>query len=158
MTVKIDLVFDLTPQIKAQVHSALRRIVHTIAPSILYTAIDSMSGPKRGRVYKRGNITHVASAPGEPPARDTGNLASSGYLEEVDDLTMRVGFTASYAAILEGTLLQSPYISGGFYDLTEALGVWAAPSARGVLPRPFLRPAVEAHREAFEAQVKAVLP
>lgn len=27
-----------------------------------------------GRVYKRGNVRHTASAPGQPPAPDTGNL------------------------------------------------------------------------------------
>jgi len=35
------------------------------------------SRPKSGRVYKRARGTHQASAPGEPPASDTGKLAAS---------------------------------------------------------------------------------
>ena len=35
--------------------------------------------PKTGKIYKRGNISHQASAPGEAPATDTGTLASSIY-------------------------------------------------------------------------------
>jgi HK97 gp10 family phage protein len=30
-----------------------------------------------GRVYKRGKIVHIASAPGQPPAIDTGTLRAS---------------------------------------------------------------------------------
>lgn len=32
------------------------------------------NSPATGRTYTRGKITHRASAPGEPPAPDTGNL------------------------------------------------------------------------------------
>ena len=35
------------------------------------------TGPRTGRIYTRGAITHQASAPGEPPATDTGGLVSS---------------------------------------------------------------------------------
>lgn len=34
-------------------------------------------GPKTGRIYVRGNITHRASAPGQAPATDTGRLINS---------------------------------------------------------------------------------
>lgn len=32
------------------------------------------NSPATGREYKRGSVTHRASAPGEPPAPDTGDL------------------------------------------------------------------------------------
>jgi hypothetical protein len=35
------------------------------------------NSPKTGRVYRRGRKTHRASAPGEPPAVDTGDLVKS---------------------------------------------------------------------------------
>jgi HK97 gp10 family phage protein len=35
------------------------------------------TGGKSGVVYKRRSVTHRASAPGEPPATDTGKLVSS---------------------------------------------------------------------------------
>jgi hypothetical protein len=33
-----------------------------------------VTGPKTGRVYKRRSVIHRASAPGQTPASDTGNL------------------------------------------------------------------------------------
>lgn len=35
-------------------------------------AVQVLSQPGHGRTYKRGEIVHRASAPGEPPAADTG--------------------------------------------------------------------------------------
>lgn len=40
-------------------------------------ARQSIGGKGSGRAYKRGKKIHKASAPGRPPARDTGTLASS---------------------------------------------------------------------------------
>jgi len=36
-----------------------------------------VSPPKTGRIYTRRGVKHQASAPGEPPASDTGDLAMS---------------------------------------------------------------------------------
>lgn len=36
-----------------------------------------ISGPRTGRLYKRGRRSHRASAPGEPPTVDFGNLRRS---------------------------------------------------------------------------------
>lgn len=35
-----------------------------------------IKGPKTGKTYMRGKVKHQASAPGEPPASDTGTLVS----------------------------------------------------------------------------------
>ena len=40
-------------------------------------ARQSIGGKGSGRKYRRGKKWHTASAPGQPPARDTGVLASS---------------------------------------------------------------------------------
>lgn len=61
----------------------------------------SMSGPKRGRAYKRKGVVHIASAPGEAPAIDTGNLANSIQARMVDDLTGEVDVAADYGPALE---------------------------------------------------------
>ncbi|RWB66573.1 HK97-gp10 family putative phage morphogenesis protein [Mesorhizobium sp.] len=37
--------------------------------------------PKSGKIYERRGVTHQASAPGEPPASDTGRLVQSGHAE-----------------------------------------------------------------------------
>lgn len=64
------------------------------------------SGPKTGRVYRRGkgknlSATHQASAPGQPPATDSGTLVSSIYFEQENPLVATIGSRLAYAAYLE---------------------------------------------------------
>lgn len=60
-----------------------------------------LSQPGSGRHYRRGKgVVHIASAPGEPPAPDTGILRESVHSGVVDE-EMRVGVRAPYAAALE---------------------------------------------------------
>ncbi len=40
-------------------------------------AVQVLSQPGHGRTYKRGTVVHRASAPGEPPAPDTGTARRS---------------------------------------------------------------------------------
>lgn len=91
-----------------------------------------MNPPKSGRIYRRGNVAHQASAPGEAPATDTGNLVNSAYTKKLADADYETGFTAEYAAALE---FGTPKIE----------------------PRPYLRPAVEAVRKAFIAAIKRIV-
>lgn len=93
-----------------------------------------MNPPKSGRIYRRGNVAHQASAPGEAPATDTGNLVNSAYTKKLGQADYETGFTAEYAAHLE----------------------FGAPNAH-IEPRPYLRPAVEAVRKAFIAAIKRIV-
>jgi len=90
---------------------------------------EQMAGPKTGRIYRRSAITradspllpkglrrhttekgntrvtvgyriHQASAPGEAPAIDLGQLLNSSVVT-VDGMSARVAWTAEYAADLE---------------------------------------------------------
>src|SRR5262249_11828046 len=61
----------------------------------------SMSGPKRGRIYKRGRKTHQASAPGEAPAIDFGGLVNSISVASESELQQVVGTNQEQAALLE---------------------------------------------------------
>lgn len=77
-----------------------------------------LNGEKTGRVYRRGNVEHQASAPGEAPASDTGTLV--GRIETSYDeanLSAQVAARTAYAEPLE-------------------LGT------QKMEPRPFLRPAL----------------
>ncbi|WP_395623421.1 HK97-gp10 family putative phage morphogenesis protein [Sphingomonas daechungensis] len=80
-----------------------------------------LSGPKTGKVY--GN--HQASAPGEPPASDTGRLVSSIRWEFTGSrLAIRVIAGTEYAAYLEfGTsiMLPRPFLRRAILE-TEAQG------------------------------------
>lgn len=71
-----------------------------------------------GRRYPRGKKTHQASAPGEPPAVDTGQLRASIRREKAGLFTWRVGTGLEHAPHLE-------------YGTSK------------MAPRPFMRPALE---------------
>lgn len=66
-------------------------------------------GPATGRVYKRGGITHQASALGQYPASDTGRLASSVQIEGIGKPIVSVGTALQYGRFLEfGTVNMAP--------------------------------------------------
>lgn len=57
---------------------------------------------KHGRIYRRRGIEHQASAPGEPPASDTGNLVNNRRIDLIPArLAARLTFSAEYAAYLQ---------------------------------------------------------
>jgi phage gpG-like protein len=107
----------------------LQKLVENTAVRVQRTAVTSIQrGPKTGRVYKRGGVTHRASAPGQPPATDTGDLASS--VARVDgELVAAVGTALGYGRDLEFGTSQ-------------------------MAARPWLLPALEASRAHFEGGLK----
>lgn len=82
---------------------------------------------KTGRVYARRGLEHQASAPGEPPASDTGVLVRSirSDFSRLDDNVGRVVVGAAYG----------PHLEYGTQTME---------------PRPFLRPAVANQRANVE--------
>lgn len=60
-------------------------------------------GPKTGRTYKRGNVLHQSSAPGQYPASDKGILAGSvrKELPAIGNMVGRVGTNTFYGPMLE---------------------------------------------------------
>lgn len=79
--------------------------------------LETLSRPGTGRRYGR----HVASAPGQAPAVDQGQLRQSITALKVEPFRWRVGTNVEYALYLEF-------------------------GSQRVAPRPFIRPAVEAVR------------
>jgi hypothetical protein len=76
-------------------------------------AIETLSQPGHGRTYKRGEIVHRASAPGEPPATDTGTARRTvGW---VTDGALRWRFGAGSIVLL-----------------------WLERGTRFILPRPWI--------------------
>ncbi len=108
------------------------QIVGKIAYAIEAQAKRSMQGTKSGRVYKRGEREHQASAPGEPPAIDMGALVNSIYVGKPGPGTRDVGATMEYASYLEfGTSRMAA--------------------------RPWLIPAVESQRDAWNTAWRELL-
>jgi hypothetical protein len=66
-------------------------------------------GPKTGRVYTRNGIRHQASAPGQAPATDQGDLALQTLFRTVSPLAIEVFNTMPKAVWLEyGTTRMAP--------------------------------------------------
>lgn len=86
---------------------------HAVRPALADTGIEivnevrqSMASTRRdsSRMYRRGRKIHVASAPGSPPAPDTGRLTSSyGFRlsRGAKQWHLDVGTNVAYAAHLE---------------------------------------------------------
>ena len=88
--------------------------------------------PGSGEVYTRGSRSHRASAPGQPPAIDTGNLINSIEVGDVTPTQATLGVGAEYAEYLEfGT------------SRMEA--------------RPFLRPAMDENEDEIIAAVRGTV-
>jgi hypothetical protein len=88
------------------------------------------SRPKSGRVYKRPSGTHQASAPGEPPANDTGKLAAS--------IVARSTGREGAEVVADGELAH-----------TMEFGT----TGGKVAPRPFMVPAAQNSRDAVRDAV-----
>ena len=79
------------------------RAVDAATQIVRTAAVDMIQrSPKTGETYRRGNITHRASAPGEPPATDTGFLVSQIFAKvDADKLGGQVESRAPYSRFLE---------------------------------------------------------
>lgn len=82
-----------------------------------------LSGPKSGKTYKRRGISHQASAPGEPPASDTGRLVQGIVVQPAPEaFAYDVKSLADYAGFLEyGTSRMSarPYLEPSAHEQAD---------------------------------------
>lgn len=124
--------------ILAQVRAAAMRGVVRGTEGVVEEATSLiMDGQKTGRVYRRGGVTHQASAPGEAPASDSGRLVQSGRTEyDRKELSGTANWSTAYAAALEF-------------------------GSENIEPRPYARPALANRKDEIEAdiasEIKAVL-
>lgn len=146
----------------------------------------TLNMPGRGRVYKSRGITsrfarkgtkararqeHRASAPGDPPAKDTAFLQVSVGIFPEGDASLRVGPTAEYAAALEfGTMgggqkrsvrfRRGPQVNRkalaatlrrkGAYSLARSVIARGGSGGR-IAPRPYMGRSLEAARPRMVA-------
>jgi hypothetical protein len=100
MSSKIVLKINRIPRIRAELRPAVSAILERGAYAIERRTKENMAKPKHGRVYRRGSVMHVASAPGEPPAIDTGTLANSIRTVQLNPLRYAVQASTIYAELL----------------------------------------------------------
>lgn len=131
--------------VQARIVERLKRNIDKAAIHVQRSIKDVLSSPGSGKLYRRseGKKTgrnlrakgwHRASAPGEAPAADTGELRRRTQVDltEIDDLRAYVGTKVPYAAALE----------------------FGAPG-RGLAPRPYMRVGMELARERAEEIVRS---
>lgn len=126
MTVRLD-----EAAIIERVRSAAMRGVYKGVSLVRNEAISLiLDTPKTGRIYRRGDEEHQASAPGEAPASDTGTLVG------------RIRVDRSREAELIGIVRAST-------DYAKALE-YGTPRME---PRPFMRPALANKKQEIEAVI-----
>lgn len=154
LTIEDDRLKTLGPK----THRLLGLVVRAAAENIRRNAVESIhDGPKTGRIYELGEsevsfVTkagqsvaftarkgqesqlHQASAPGEAPANETGNLAGSIQTKHGENLSSEVTVGAASGAALE-------------FGTTDGK----------LAPRPFIGPAVESERPYFYQAAESVL-
>lgn len=146
-TVRVTLDVTKLNMIATHTRVGFDQVVGSIATEIANAAKTSMRGAKHGRAYAKGVSKwrrvkgqkvaaairlHRASAPGEAPAIDTGNLVNSIEAVRIGNAHWRVNVYAEYGAFLEfGTSRMQP--------------------------RPFLRPACRKGEALFERMVAQVI-
>jgi len=114
--VEIVITDNRIPELKVKFPNLVQAIIDKTAMDVQRFAIELMQMPKSGRTYKRGSKSHQASAPGEAPAIDTGNLANSIQVKHPKKLLATVGpGDVEYAVPLEfgsenGKLMARPFM------------------------------------------------
>ncbi len=90
--------------------------------------------PKTGRIYRRRGKTHQASAPGQPPATDTGSLASRSRTEyDAAEIKGTAIWSVTYARPLEfGTarMAARPFARPSLAEGEAVLEDWVGAAVR----------------------------
>lgn len=99
-------------QYGAKAEAEISKVLDAVGTSIINGVKKQMRSSKSGRTYKRGKAgrNHVASAPYEAPAVDTGRLINSSiYQKKVSPLELIGGSNVKYSEWLEyGTRKMKP--------------------------------------------------
>lgn len=122
-------------QYGAKAEAEISKVLDVIGTSIINGVKKQMRSSKSGRTYKRGRLgrDHVASAPGEAPAVDTGRLINSSiYQKKVSPLELIGGSNVQYSE-------------------------WLEYGTRRIKPRPSWTLEIYAHREIMQKAIEAAL-
>lgn len=130
MKVQIQGIDDLMADLKRLGTISEEAVVDTINDIAMDTQQEAVRGiqrgPASGRTYKRGTITHTASAAGQFPMSDTGRLAANVEFEIAtkSKAVAVVGTNIAYGPHLEfGTskMAARPWLMPSFRKATEGV-------------------------------------
>lgn len=118
--------------------NAIRATVRSFAWDIKRHMMAGFRAPKHGRAYRRsGGRVHIASAPDEPPAIDTGKL----------DASLNIIFGSEPGGYWAST--GSPVIYGAYLE--------AGSPKTNLDPRPFAKPAADDIRQEFVDSIRGAV-
>ena len=108
------------------------KAMNKAAITVQATAMKLIGGAGSGRLYKRGKKSHRASAPGDPPARDTGILTNSISFEVVQRGNEIKGFVGPD---IDKIRSQSPRTDPDYGWMLDQ-------GTKNIARRPWLRPSL----------------
>lgn len=117
---------SLQVSIKGDDRKEIGRIIRDVTFGVEAEMKLEMTRPKSGREYPRQGRIHIASAPGEAPAVDTGFLINSIQTVIKSDYEAEIAIGAEYAEALEF-------------------------GAGDIAARPFVRPAIDSVLKRFDS-------
>ena len=134
ITLKIANLKSFNKALNKKLHdNKIKQYVTRATMMVESTAKKSIAAGGTGKLYKRGDISHRASAPNNPPATDTGFLVSQ--------ITMDVDVKANGSVV--GQIISSaPY--------SKALEFGTV----NMQPRPFMQPALMKNKRKIQAMFK----
>lgn len=120
--------------IPAKADKAIAPVLESIAQTIRNNAVTSIQAGASGAPYTRYSPKRSgrASAPGQPPHTDTGNLVSHIQVKTTSARSVEVGIIGNRA----------PY------------GKWLEYGTSNIAPRPWLRPAYKKAKPIIAAKIK----
>jgi len=123
LKIELEGIKEFNDWITAQAKGDKKKLNQNLAKAAEDTqgkAVKSISsGARSGAIYKRGSISHQASAAGQLPKSDTGTLVKNITVEKVSD-----GYTV-------GSRKDAPH------------GFWLEFGTSNMSPRPWLQPAFD---------------
>lgn len=138
MKVQIEGIDELMADLKRLGAISEEAVVDTINDIAMDTQQEAVRGiqrgPASGRTYKRGTVTHTASAPGQFPMSDTGRLASNVEFE--------IATKSRKVAVVGTNIAYGPHLEFGTSKMAA---------------RPWLMPSFRKASEGVDKELKAKL-
>lgn len=106
-----------------------------------------LNSSPRGKLYRRGSKFHRASAPGQPPASDTGSLLNSIRASKIELLKARVSVGVKYGEPLD----KGAVAINNRNSPTKIVGPLRN---RTIAPRPFFAVTAQKFKEKFKQNIK----
>lgn len=101
-TIKVVMKFNDLPGIQRAAPDEVDRRLRMVAyDGLAHVKLIMQQSPAIGNVYTRGSVTHIASAPGNPPRIDTGTLINALRVDKKRKLMYHLLDGVDYGVFLE---------------------------------------------------------